>query len=266
MGDPSYLVWDEHMHTVRMNRGFVMKKFWLGAVAVLVLAGIGGVFYFLSNLNSIIAQVIEEEGSHVVATDVTVSGVDISLRDGRGTIAGLSIASPDGFDTRHAFTLGEITVDIDLDSVREDPIVIDEIRVQAPVVNAEFLQTGSSNIGELQKNVQQYAASLGGGDQKNDDQKRIRIKRFIFEKGRIEVNASALELGERSLDLPAIRLDDIGGTEGARPDAITQAVLGALTRKATAEIARAEIDKKVRDLVTDEVQDKAKGLLDKIGN
>ncbi len=243
-----------------------MKKFWLGAIAVLAVVCIGGIFFFLSNLNSIIAQVLEEQGSRVVATDVAVSGVDISLREGRGTIAGLSIASPDGFDTRHAFTLGEITVDIDLDSVREDPIVIDEIRVQAPVVNAEFLQGGSSNIGELQKNLQQYAASPeGGGDQKSDDVKRIRIRRFVFENGHIEVDATALGLEARSLDLPAIRLDDIGGAEGARPDAIAQAVLGALTRKATAEITRAEIDKKVRGIVADEVGEKAQGLLDKIG-
>ena len=244
-----------------------MKKFLLGATVVLALVCIGGIFYFLSNLNSIIAQVLEEQGSRVLTTDVAVSGVDISLREGRGTVAGFSVASPDGFDTHHAFTLHEITVDIDLKSVREDPIVIDEIRVQAPVVNAEFLQTGSSNIGELQKNLQQYAESSGGGgDQKNDDLPRIRIKQFIFEKGRIEVDASALGLEKRSLDLPAIRLDDIGGAEGARPDAIAQAVLGALTRMAIAEITRAEIDKKVRERVTDETEDKAKGLLDKIGN
>ena len=262
---------NEAAHTVRPERGFVMKKLLLGAVAILVIAGIGGVFFLLSNLNSIVAQVIEKQGSDVVATDVAVSGVDISLRDGRGTIAGLSIASPDGFAVRHAFTLGEITVDIDLNSLREEPIVIDEIRVQGPVVNAEFLKAGSSNISELQKNVQQYAASIDGGGggeggQKSEDQKRIRIKRFVFEEGRIEVDAEALGLEKRSLNLPAISLDDIGGAEGARPDAIAMAVLDALTRKASTEIAKAEIKQKVQDLVTDEVKEKAQGLLDKIGN
>lgn len=244
-----------------------MKKILLGAVALLVLAVVGGVFFLLSNLNSIVAKVIEEQGTEVVKTDVAVSGVEISLREGRGTISGLSIASPDGFAVRHAFTLGEITVDIDLDSVRDDPIVIDEIRVQAPVVNAEFLQAGSSNIGKLQENVQQNAASSGGktDDRKADDMKRIRIKSFVFDKGHIEVDASALGLEKRSLDLPAIRLDDIGGAEGARSDEIAQAVLGALTRKATAEIARAEIDKKVKDMVKDEAEEQARGLLDKIG-
>jgi uncharacterized protein involved in outer membrane biogenesis len=249
-----------------MKRGIIMKKVWLGIAAVLVLVVIGGLFYFLSNLNSIIARIIEDKGSQVVATDVAVSGVDISLRQGRGTIAGLSVASPDGFEASHVFTLGEITVALDLDSVRKDPIVIEEIRVRAPVVNAEILQTGSSNIGELQKNIQQYTASLGEGGQQSGDVKRIRIKRFVFEKGRIEVNASALGLEERLLDLPTIQLDDIGSPEGALPDEIAQAVLGALTRKATAEIARAGIENKVKDLVTDQAGDKAREILDKIGN
>jgi len=266
MNDPGVLIQDEHFHTARMKWGFFMKKVVFGIVAVLVLAVGGGLFYFLSNLNSIIARIIEDEGSQVVATDVAVSGVDISLREGRSTIAGLSVASPDGFDTSHAFTLGEITVDLDLDSVRNDPIVIEEIRVREPVVNAEFLQNGASNIGELQKNIQQFAASLGGGGQKSGDVKRIRIKRFAFEKGRIEVNASALGLEERSLDLPAIQLDDIGGPEGALPDEIALAVLGALTKKAAAEIARAEIQNQVKDLVTDQAGDKAQDLLNKIGN
>ena len=242
-----------------------MKKFWLGTVVVLVLVGIGGVLYFLSNLNSIIAQVIEEQGSRVTSTEVGVSGVDISLREGRGTVAGFSIASPAGFETDHAFTLGEITVDIDLGSVREDPVVIEEIRVRAPVVNAEFLQSGSLNIDVLRKNIQQYTASQGGdGAQKNDDLKRVRIKRFIFEKGRIEVDATELGLEARSLDLPAISLENIGGAEGARPDEIAQVVFDALTRKATAEIARAEIDQMVEDKVMDTVTDKAQGLLDKL--
>ena len=249
--------------------GCFMKKVWLGIGVVLVVVCLGGVFYFLSNLNAIVAKVMEEQGSEVVATEVSVSGVNISLRDGRGTISGLSVGSPEGFEARQAFTLAEITVDIDLESVREDPLVIDEIRVRAPVVNAEFLASGASNISELQKNLQQYAASVGGGSdgggQNSDEMKRIRIKRFVFEKGRIEVDAVALGLAKQSLDLPAISLDDIGGADGARPDEIAQAVLGALSRKATAEIARAGVENKVRGLVTDKVDEGVKGLLDKFG-
>ena len=52
--------------------------------------------------------------------------------------------------------------------------------------------------------------------------------------------------------------------EGA--DAIAQAVIGTLVKKATAEIARAEIENKVKEAAKDEAENAAKGLLDKIGN
>lgn len=249
-----------------------MKKVWLALVVLFVLAVAGGTFYVLTNLNKIVARVIEDEGGRVTETGVTVSGVDISLREGRSTIAGLEIASPEAYGIGAAFSLGEITVDLDLESLRSDPIVIDEIRVAAPEVRAEFLQTGASNILDLQKNVQRYAAEHGGsaGGGPGDgaaagEPKRIRIQRFVFEKGRIEVDATALGLPARTLDLPSIRLEDIGGTEGARPDQIAQAVIGALTREAAAQIAQAGVKDKVRDLVTDEVKEKASGLLDKLG-
>lgn len=240
-----------------------MKKLGIGAVLILVVAAAVGVVYLVSNLNSIVARIIEDEGSKVAATDVAVSGVDITLREGRSTIAGLRISSPDGFDGS-VFSLGEITVDIDLKSLSKDPIVIEEVRVRAPEVSAQILRTGSSNVLDLQKNVNKYSASAGGGE-KDADQKRIRIKRFVFEEGRIELDASDLGLEKRSVNLPSIQIDDIGGAQGARPDAIAKAVLGALTRKAVAEIAKAGLEDKARDLVTDEAKKQAEGLLDKIG-
>ena len=252
-----------------------MKKFWLLAVAVLILAGIGGTCFLLSNLDALVARVIEEQGSEVVGTAVAVSGVEIALREGRGTIAGLSIASPDGYRARHAFTLGEITLDIGLDSVTEDPLVVEEIRVRAPVVRAEFLADGSSNIRDLQQNVQGYAARFagdgdGGGDGNDGgdttaDMKRLRIERFVFEEGRVAVDAAALGLEPRELALPAIRLDGIGGAGGARPDALAQAVLRALTDQAVAA-ARAEVERQVKGAVEDEATKQATGLLDRITN
>lgn len=248
-----------------------MKKVVLALVVVAVVAIAGGIFYVLTNLNSIVAGIIEDEGGKVTETGVSVSGVDISLREGRSTIAGLEVASPDPYGIGPAFSLGEITVDIDVESLRSEPIVIDEIRVAAPEVRAEFLANGSSNILKLQQNVQRFAAAQagegggqgGGGDAA--DQKRIRIKSFVFEEGRIEVDATALGMPAKSLDLPSIRLDDIGGSDGARPDEIAQAVIEALTREASSQIAQAGVKAKLEGLAPDEVKEKVGNLLEKLG-
>jgi len=248
-----------------------MKKVWLGGAGLLVVAVAVGFVLLVSNLNSLVARIVEEEGSEVTATEVAVAGVDISLREGRAEMAGLTIASPGEFAARHAFSLGGIAVDIDVESLRSDPLVIEEIRVLAPVVNAEIHRDGSSNIATLQRNVQEYAARFAGDGGKDEpsasdgNAKRLRIKRFVFEAGRIAVDASDLGLEPRALDLPAIRLDDIGGPEGALPQEIARAVLGALTRQATTTIAQAEVKEKAREIVAEEAEKQAKSLLSRIG-
>lgn len=244
-----------------------MKKILIIAgVVVIVLIAVAVIFLF-SNLNSLVAKAIEKHGSDATQTNVSVSGVDISLREGRGSIKGLQVASPDGFKARNAFSLDDITVDIDIKSVRQDPIVIDEIRIQAPIVNAEIMETGASNIDELRKRVQAYTGgTTGESGESSGEAKRIRIKKFVFEKGRVDVDASALGLEKRTIALPEIRLNDVGGTSGAPPDEIARIILTTVVKKVTSEIASSEVDRLIKDKLGGSITDKAKGLLEKIGN
>lgn len=244
-----------------------MKKILIIAgVVVIVLIAVAVIFLF-SNLNSLVAKAIEKHGSDVTQTNVSVSGVDISFREGRGSIKGLHVASPDGFKARNAFSLDDIIVDIDIKSVRENPVVIDEIRIQAPIVNVEIMKTGASNIDELRKRVEAYTGgTTGEGGESSGDVTRVRIKKFVFEKGRIELDASALGLEKRTIVLPEIRLNDVGGTNGAPPDEIARIILTTVAKNVTAEIAGSEVDRLIKDKLGDSITDKAKSLLEKIGN
>lgn len=240
-----------------------MKKIIIIGVVVLVVAVAAIViFYLASNLNSLIAAAIEKHGSDVMDTNVSVSGVDISIREGRGSITGLQVANPDGFKANDAFSLGDITVDLDLGSVREDPIVIEEVRIQAPVVNVEVTKTGESNIDELRKRIKAHSGS--SGESADGDEKKIRIKKFVFEKGRIEVDASALGIDNRTLDLPEIHLNNVGGTNGAPPDQIAKVIFGEVAKKVGSEIASSEVNRLIQDQLGGSLSDKAKGLLKKI--
>ncbi len=214
-----------------------MKKILIVFAAVVVLIAVG-LFVLLANINSLVAKTIEKHGSEVTQTSVVVSGVDISLKEGRGSIQGLRIESPDGFDVRDAFSLGDITLDIDIQSLKGEPIVIDEIRILAPVVNVEVKESGASNIDELRKNVE---ASIGGNDGGSSGAegkgKRIRIRKFVFAEGSIEVDASAMGMEKRTVILPEIILSDVGGVDGATPDEITRIVLVAVSKKVASEIS-----------------------------
>ena len=244
--------------------GDMKKIIIVGIFVVIAIVAAGAIYFLTSNLNSLVARAIEHHGSDVMDTDVGVSGVDISLREGRGSITGLRIANPEGFSTSDAFSLGDITVDIDLGSVREDPIVIDEIRIKALVVNAEVAKAGGSNIDELRKRIQ--AHTVGSGESADGDQKNIRIKNFVFEKGRIEVDATALGVEKRTIELPEFHLEDVGGTNGAPPDQITKLIFGEVAKKVGSKIAGSEINRLIQNQLGEPLSDKAKGLLKKLND
>lgn len=239
-----------------------MRRILIAAGLVLALAVVGALVLLGSNLNGIVAKLIEKQGSAVTGTAVSVSGVDISLRKARGAFAGLRIASPAGFGSEPAFALGNITLDLDPASLRGEPIVIEELRVSAPVVRAVLHKDGSSNIDTIRKHVQSHAG--GGAEGQAGAAKRLRIERFVFEEGQIAVDASAFGLEPRTIALPAIRLENLGGSQGATPDAIAKQVIGALAKQATETIARSEVKGLIEQQLGGSLGDKAKGLLEKL--
>ncbi|MCP4546930.1 MAG: hypothetical protein GY835_10745 [bacterium] len=250
-----------------------MKRVLIAATVIVVVI-IVGILLLLSNLNTLVARAIEKHGSEVTETSVTVTGVKISLRKGRGSIRGLSIANPDGFDRGVAFTLGDITVDIDPASLTREPLVIEEIRIAVPVVNAVIAGDGSTNIDRLRKNILAHTPAAAATDDDEEggaaEARRIRIKQFVFERGSVSVDGSALGIEARTIDLPEIRIEEIGGAQGMLPDEVTMVALTALVKQVGTELAASQIKQLIKDnlgdLTVDEAIDEAKGLLDKLGN
>ena len=83
-------------------------------------------------------------------------------------------------------------------SVREDPIVLDEVRIAAPVIRVEVLKNGSTNIDALRQRIEAYRSQAG---ESNAKQKNLRIRKFTLEKAQVEVDLSALGEERRTLTL-----------------------------------------------------------------
>ncbi|MDZ7860922.1 MAG: hypothetical protein U5O15_09725 [Candidatus Krumholzibacteriota bacterium] len=237
-----------------------MKKVFI-VLAVIVIVIAAGIWFLYSNLNSLVAGMIEKYGSEATQTSVTVSEVDISISDSKGSIKGLTVANPDGFDAASAFEMDDITLDINVESLRSSPIIIEEIRVMAPVVYAEFTGSGSSNLNQLRKNVEEYTADKTGEAETEKKQKRLIIRKFIFEEGKIEMDATALGAGERTVTLPEIRMTDIGGEKGATPGEIASIILKSVAGKAASRVAGSELKSIIENKLGDEGAEKAKELI-----
>lgn len=229
-------------------------------------AVVAAIFYLGSRIDGIVEKAIETHGSEVSGTAVEVASVDFSFKEGRGTIRGLTIANPPGFPPGEAFSLGEITVRLDLSSMRDDPFVVEEAVIREPVVLIVVSPSGETNIGAIVKHVRE---SIPPGEEKAEREKgdppRIAVRSFIFEEGRVDADTTAVGGDRTIVDLPPLRLRDLGGAGGAAPGALAGEILLAYSEAVLKAAARAGVasylEKEVEGILDEKIGEEGKGLL-----
>ena len=221
-----------------------MKKIVLGAVLVLFVTIGFGVYYLLSNLDGLVKGAIETYGSEATQTAVRVKDVNISLKDGYGAIIGLTVSNPAGFSAEQAFTLGEVSTEIDLKSLSEEVIVIEQITVRAPEVFYEINEAGKSNLDELRKNLSSGASGerdSSASTKESGAEPKLIIRKIMFSDGNIFARVVPLNK-DYELELPKIEMTNLGGKNGATPTQIADQVVKILTDRAMDEIKKKGLD------------------------
>ncbi len=242
---------------------------WFLAAGLIVLIGIGVAGYYLyANLDSLVARAIEEVGSDAAGVAVRVDRVSLELETGRASIFGLRVGNPSGFKGESAFTLGEITIDIDLESLREqNPIVLDEIRIESPVVFYELNEARQSNLDVLKKNVSSARDGDSTGDPTGDSgpETRLRIRKLRFSGGRVEADTRAIVGNQLEAKLATASLSDVGGSSGATGGEVGEIVMTELARQTVLAIGRGQIESLIEDQIGEERMKAVEGLLNRFG-
>lgn len=246
-------------------------KIGIGVVLAVVVVLAVGLWLLAENLDGIVAGAIEQYGSAITGTSVTVGAVSIDLSAGSATVTNLRVANPDGFSDRDAISLQEIVVQIDPGSVRSEPYRLPQIGVTGPEVLYEVNQEAERNLDVIRANIDSYVVGRGGAS--DEPPPRLVIDRLEFSGGRVQADASALGVEPRGVDLPGFLLSGLGAPDGAPADAIAKQALARLARQAAESVARSEVEELLRDQledrlgdqVPDEVKEKAGRLLDRIG-
>ncbi len=221
-----------------------------GGLAVLVAVVVIALVVVWSNLDSIVKAAIEEVGSDATQASVTVDNVGLDIPNGSGSISGLVVGNPSGFEAPNAFNLGSISVKLDTGSVTGDTILINEIIVDAPKLTYELTGDGN-NIGALRKNVEEYAkqfssgsggqASSGGGGE--GAQKKLIIERLVLKNGSVAIRAPLANV-ELSQPLPEVVLTDIGKqTGGAHAAEVAQQVFAAVSSAVGSAVSNSALTK-----------------------
>jgi len=217
------------------------------AIAALIVVIAAGLVYVYSQLDTIVAGLIEEQGSAATGTPVRVSGVSIELGEARAAVDGLTVANPEGYSGT-AISLGRFAIAIDPGTVTDETIVLKEVTVSGATVNLIQRATGS-NLRDLMKNLE----SAGGGQQQAADDgpgRKLIIERFVLEDASASV--SLPDIGEdRTVEIPRIELTGIGRASG-----------GATGAEVARQVLKPVIDQVLQSAATDSLKDQAKEKLD----
>ena len=172
----------------------------LGGIVAVVLLLVVGVFVYVGyNTDSIVKRAIETIGPQYLGARVSVGSVDISLKDGRGTLKNLEIGNPPGFDGPYALRIGTVSMSLDVARSNSSLVVLDRVTIDGAQVAAIAKSPTQTNLQALASNVPESNASP--------------LKMII---GRLDLThtraaiSSPLLTQSLDVDVPDVHLKDIG--------------------------------------------------------
>jgi hypothetical protein len=169
-------------------------------------AFIGGIIIALMvlfmSVNSIVKSGIEQTGSQMAGTAVTVDRVSISPFSGRGEISGFRVANPGDYSTDNAFEVEDFYIELDVFSLFSDEIVIREIVITTPSIWVEQ-KLPENNIRTILRHLQDVIPGEASD-------KAMVIERFRLTDGSVDLYTEVG--GERSarVEISDIELTDLG--------------------------------------------------------
>ncbi|WP_069131708.1 DUF748 domain-containing protein [Rhodohalobacter halophilus] len=196
------------------------------------------------SVDSIVKSGIENIGSEMTQTKVSVDGVSISLFSGKGSITGLKVANPDGFDKENAFTADEISIEVDIRSLFSDEMVVKQLEVISPSVIVEQ-QMPDNNLRKIMNSINQSSSDSAS-------ESMLVIEQFRMTDGTADLYTEIG--GERSaqVEISEIELQDLG-RGGARQSVedVIQTIADRIVEnslRAAAQSGAEQIRDAIRDL------------------
>lgn len=185
--------------------------FLIGLVVVLAVA--------LICRDVIVKQAVTRVGSMVTGTKVELDAFSSSLFGGSAEITGFRVGNPEGYQNPEAFRVEKVVVRLNPGSIFSSKIEVFEVSVSGMRVDFEMRLDGSSNLTDIQKNVEQFA---GTGDAEpaeeqtpaeeeaeSASEKQLVIRLFQVSDSRVSLSSNVLKT-TADIPLPPIEMTDVG--------------------------------------------------------
>ncbi len=155
----------------------------------------------------LIKMAVNNVGSAVVGTKVSLADVTFSPFSGLLELKGLTVANPTGYKTTNAIKLGGVRVQLNPNSLLTSRIQIQEIIISEPEITIEGGMK-NNNLTALQRNMasDEPTAEQEATEPATENAKKVEIDLVRIENGKVNVTKPF----ELSASLGTITMRDIG--------------------------------------------------------
>jgi uncharacterized protein involved in outer membrane biogenesis len=190
-----------------------MKKI-VGIVVVLAIILVVAIVAVTFSLGSIVKKGVELVGPRVAKVEVKLDSAKLSAFSGDGTLKGLLVGNPPGFNSPSAIKVEEISVGVQPSSLFSDKVVVRSVSVIAPEVTLHGIK--GDNLTKILDNLQASAGgtgAAGAGDKKAAGPgKKIEVDDLLIKSGKVTLVLPMV--GTATVALPDIHLTGLGKDTG----------------------------------------------------
>ncbi len=208
--------------------GKVVKFVLIGIVFLIILAVI--LFKFYGERAIIVGA--ETGGTKALGVPVEIAGFKLKITGGSGTIEGLSIANPTGFNNPYLMQMEQGHVKVNLKSLMSDEVIIETVHLDN--LHITFEQKGlTSNVQVITENLKSKGEPEAEKPQTPADksQKKVVISDFQIRGAKVSVKLLPIpgQLDNITIPLPDIILKDVGKGEKMTFDEVVALVFVKIT-------------------------------------
>lgn len=235
-------------------------KFVVGIAVVAVLGYFLYTTVFSDYLNKLTVDTVEEQGTKMLSTKVSLAAADMAPHEGRGELKNLQINNPAGFNSEYALHTDAVVLQIDPASLLDDVKVVKEVTIDGAKLIAEQKNLKETNLQALLDSVNKNSSGGSAQESAQGPEVRLMVEKFRFTNGSVRLISE--QFGERSIKLPAIKVNNIGDkSKGLTPQELGQAMIAPVLQQVKAAVT-AEVTEIAKDKAEQELKKK---LTEKLG-
>lgn len=196
-----------------------LGKILVGVFAVVILLIVVLVVAVGIAIDTVAKTAVEKGGTYATGVSTTVDAIDVGLMAGTLDIQGLNIANPEGFDAfEQFFYLGDADFALEAGSIQAEVIEVPKLALDNVVISIEQ-QEDNANYQVIMDNLAKLSEQ---GPPAEETEESGSSQKFVIRelsltniKANLKLTGPAGLLGEQTVNLPAIQMQDVGtGADG----------------------------------------------------